>query len=616
MAILSNLITAIQAVLGFSVLILVHELGHFLAAKKIGVRVEAFSLGFGPFLGKKWGETEYRLSLIPIGGYVKMAGEEREPGKEPQPHEFTGKRVSQRALVFVAGPIMNLLLAFVAFIVAFQLGVRVTPAVAGYVIPGSPAWHAGIQRGDRVVSLNGRPDYVDFEDLAMTAALGNPADSIRLGVLRKDQRLSFDLKPEYMPDRGVQGIGLEHPLVLRIMKFLPTDGHEPAREAGLLTGDLVLAAAADRPGLTADGLSPVADAYEMSRIVRGCQGRPLLIQYQRTVGDQMTVDTVKVTPRRAASKIGWTLGVEHELGSNMVGDVRRGSWLAASALKQGDRIVAVGDAKGLQRRSQIEEAVRAAAGKTASIAWTRDGESKEHLAEVSVPEVPDIDAVLALQPLNVVDRVVPGSPAEELGIQPGDRILKVADQAVGSPTDLLLALYASKGEKLSIQWARGEETKVGTFVPVTPWFIGVQWSVIEERIPLGPWGACARGTRKTMLWIRRFYSTVVGFATRRVAHYHLRGVLTIGQVTYAAAKHGVAKLIYFVGLISINLGLLNLAPIPVLDGGQLLFALIEGARGKPLNERLQGAATYAGLAVILALVLFATWTDVWGLFGQ
>ena len=92
-----------------------------------------FSLGFGPSLKKKWGETEYRLGICPIGGYVKMAGEEPTPDKPPEPGEFYSKSVGRRSIVFVAGVVMNLIFGFVAFMLAYQIGVPVQPAIVGGV---------------------------------------------------------------------------------------------------------------------------------------------------------------------------------------------------------------------------------------------------------------------------------------------------------------------------------------------------------------------------------------------------------------------------------------------------------------------------------------------------
>src|SRR3990167_8833831 len=134
----------ILVILGIGLLIFIHELGHFLMAKKIGVRVLAFSLGFGPAIfKKKWGETEYRLSIFPLGGYVKLAGESPDEEKTGASWEFSAKSAGQRASVLVAGVALNAILAFVAFIVAFQIGVPFITSEVGQVMPGWPAWEIG-----------------------------------------------------------------------------------------------------------------------------------------------------------------------------------------------------------------------------------------------------------------------------------------------------------------------------------------------------------------------------------------------------------------------------------------------------------------------------------------
>src|SRR6266496_930694 len=158
-------ILAFAFVLG--VLVFVHELGHFLAAKRVGVRVLKFQLGFNPtILSFKYGETEYGIGALPLGGYVKMAGEgdedraDRDPDAPQDPGEFLSKTRWERFQVLVMGPVMNLLLAFVLAAVVLYQGAEVEsyndqPVVVGVVKPDSPAAHAGIQPGDRVVTVGG-----------------------------------------------------------------------------------------------------------------------------------------------------------------------------------------------------------------------------------------------------------------------------------------------------------------------------------------------------------------------------------------------------------------------------------------------------------------------------
>jgi len=180
-------ILAFLFVLG--VLVFVHELGHFLAARRIGVRVLTFSLGFGPkLLSTKRGDTEYAISAIPLGGYVKMAGESVEDPRSGAPDEFLSKTKWQRFQVLIMGPVMNILLAVIVMAVVLAQGAEVPayhdePPVVGAVTPGSPAEKAGLRRGDRVLAVAGNevPTWDRFDIEIGTRAVGAP---IRIGITR------------------------------------------------------------------------------------------------------------------------------------------------------------------------------------------------------------------------------------------------------------------------------------------------------------------------------------------------------------------------------------------------------------------------------------------------
>ena len=245
-----TILLAVQAFIGFSLLILVHELGHFFAAKWVGVRVDAFSLGFGPCLGKKWGDTEYRLSAIPLGGYVKLAGEEPEPGKEAAPDEFYGKSVGQRSIVFAAGALVNLIFGFFIFMVAYGVGVPVLPAVVGEVAPGSPAWKIGLKSGDRIEKIGNISPPVDFEDLRISVALSSGDDGIPLGLHRNGEYLEKTLYPEFDENAGMRTAGIypegsvivgEAPRARKGKREPYTPDPLAVFDAGLATGDVVTA---------------------------------------------------------------------------------------------------------------------------------------------------------------------------------------------------------------------------------------------------------------------------------------------------------------------------------------------------------------------------------------
>lgn len=224
------------------VLVFVHELGHFLMARRLGVRVLTFSLGFGPKLLKyRRGETEYAISAIPLGGYVKMAGESPDENLTGQSDEFMSKTKWERFLVYIMGPAMNLLLAIVVTTFVLYQGADVPayesePAVIGSVSAGSPAERAGLQPGDRILQINDR-EISDWNAYSM-AILPKAGREVRIVALRDGRTLEFELTPVAQTKYEIGDIGvtpLVHPQIAAV-----TPG-EPAANAGLQKGDVVLA---------------------------------------------------------------------------------------------------------------------------------------------------------------------------------------------------------------------------------------------------------------------------------------------------------------------------------------------------------------------------------------
>jgi regulator of sigma E protease len=231
--------------------VILHEFGHFIVAKLLKIRVETFSVGFGPRLfGKKKGHTDYRVSLIPLGGYVKLGGDESnapiegEGGSDIPAHErFDLRPRWQRFLVAVAGPIMNILTAIaIPFAAAMIYGVPSMPApIVSYVMPGGAAERAGLQSGDRIVSFNGT-DNPTWETIESDGLL-SPGQDLPLAVKRGDQTLPLTLRPtprtelgetagmlDFTPDNG------GYPVEVRAV----TPG-SPAAAAGLQVGDRLVA---------------------------------------------------------------------------------------------------------------------------------------------------------------------------------------------------------------------------------------------------------------------------------------------------------------------------------------------------------------------------------------
>ena len=201
---LSRLDYILWAVLVLGVLIFVHELGHFLVAKRAGVSVLKFSLGFGPKIaGFTRGGTEYLLSAIPLGGYVKMLGEDPKEEVADLERSFSAKPIGWRSLIILAGPGSNFLLAIAIFWVVFMVGVPTLTTKVGEVMEGFPAREAGLLRGDRIVAIQGQP-IEKWEELAKQIHQ-SPGRPVRLTVEREGKRFDVTVAPKATKQKNLFG---------------------------------------------------------------------------------------------------------------------------------------------------------------------------------------------------------------------------------------------------------------------------------------------------------------------------------------------------------------------------------------------------------------------------
>ena len=231
-------ILAVGALLG--VVILVHEWGHFIAAKSFGVRVDVFSIGFGPRLwGWKRGDTDYRLSALPLGGYVKMAGDNPMEERAGAPDEFLSKPRGQRALIAVAGPTMNIVLAIALFTGLNFFGMEQPtnldqPAVVAVVSGAPEAEQAGIRAGDRIIEINGVQNPT-WEQVLMELVLTTPGKEVPLVLDREGQSIRVSVRVPTDPTKASPvGYPAEDVIAGRI-----NEG-SPAAAAGLKRGDRIL----------------------------------------------------------------------------------------------------------------------------------------------------------------------------------------------------------------------------------------------------------------------------------------------------------------------------------------------------------------------------------------
>ena len=237
--------TVLSFLFVLGVLVFVHELGHFLAAKRVGIRVLKFQLGFNPtIVSFRRGDTEYGIGALPLGGYVKMAGETTEDEPAGQPDEFLSKTRWERFQVLIMGPVMNLLLAFVLTAVVLYQGAEIStygdqPVVVGSVAADSPAERARIIAGDRIVSVaDHRVDNWEQFDIAVGS---RPNREITLALLRNGLEVTTTVTPRVLPGQSRFEIGDIGVLPNVHPHLLSVNAGEPGARGGLMAGDVIVA---------------------------------------------------------------------------------------------------------------------------------------------------------------------------------------------------------------------------------------------------------------------------------------------------------------------------------------------------------------------------------------
>jgi regulator of sigma E protease len=569
MAVIDTLVAVIPML---GILIVAHELGHFLVAKACGVRVLKFSIGFGAPIGfgrmrMRWVHkgTEYVIGWIPLGGFVRMLGEPM-PGDEKfiapipddvRPDEFLeAKPVWQRLAVVFAGPAMNLLLPIICLMGILWVGLPRPNAVVGMVEANSPAALAGVRPGDRIVSLDG--DEVEWwdevvlpiealsegETLELTIERGGETERIDVPVGMQTARDRFGS----VVDMGWVGIGHER---LAAIVGVP-DASSLATRLGLRSGDLIV---------SIDG---------------------------REVEDWEALRTAQ----RAASESASARGDESVV------------WQIERETRSGEPV----DTKGKPRDPPPPEEIR-----------------------LSVPARSSLEE-LGLRPATLlVSYVSPDRPAALAGLQANDLVLSVDGDPIGSFTSFVSRVQTSQGRELAITYSRDgevdtvrlraqEETVAGPYA-----IEGMEEKVYQ--IGLGAALASLPGARSVqrvrnpieslpravmISWqmTTEYLQGLGKFFTGEVGTDKLSGPIGIARIARKSLDRGWLDYLWMMMLISINLGILNLLPIPILDGGQAVIYAIEGIKRSPLSLRSREIASSVGFALLVLLMGRAFWNDL------
>lgn len=534
-------------VLLIGVLVFVHEGGHFLVAKLFKVKVHVFSLGFGPRLfGLRGKETDYRVSAVPIGGYVKMLGED--PSEvvkaEDAGRAFTDKPRWQRFCIIVAGPFMNLIFPlFLHFGVGLTID-RVAPPDVGFVVPGMPGAAAGLEPGDRITAIDGEP--VESFDEVVAIVSPQPGRALEIELVRDGRPIRRTITPS----------------AVRRSVVVPSE--------------------------------------------------------KETVG-QIGVYAAYVAP---------VVGID---------DPR--SPAALAGLRTFDRIEAIDGAR-IERFADASRAVAKAAGRTIELAVRHlkpdaaapfddaDYAAQPAIARVEVPySAKGLAGIGALEPGDFVAHVEPDGPAARIGLRRGDRLLTLdgdlagavqIERGLGAAPDICHALaWSRQGELFSRPYRltfvpAGKKKDLGVAQDAYVNGFSVHMPFVDSRIdnPARLSGAIRYAIAETRDGMRLI---AIGFKLlfrREVSLESIGGPLMIGQLAGMAGQEGAVPFIWMMALISLNLGIINLLPIPILDGGQILIIAVEAVIRRPLSRKLKERIMLVGLALLIALMLFATRNDI------
>jgi len=599
------------AVLGISFLIFIHEAGHFVAARLFDVRVETFSIGFGPRLfGWRRRGTDYRISIIPLGGYVKMAGEygDLPDDEEPDPGDLMAKPIWQRVVIFSAGVIVNIVFAFLLFPIAFGTGVPFLAPMVGDTQVGGAAWRAGLRPGDTILAVNGQRVW-DFSDVALEVALGDP-DELVFDVERDGVRFEQRVEPQRVGGAYSAGIVVPHLATVELSDDrVPTDGTPLPRDE-LHTGDRLLAVNGLRIGEPYRG-----STLSTWRALQLAQGRfepsSLSLLVERD-GEQLTIEheLTRLDPEPGDQRV-----IGAEAVQNLVAAVRGGSADALS-LREGDVVLGAPGHPVLRADDLYHLAER---GAPLEMRVERDGERLDLVLDQRDVEALRAGAVaLGSNEKSARLLVTPGGPLARAGLLDGDELLSLDKQPMTDFASLLKVLQASP-ERVDHQLTYrrdGVDNSVSVRSEAPPrWDLGFSPQRHDVVYDLGFGESLQAGFDASVNALRSTGMTLGKLFTGEVSADNLGGPVAIARITYGSAERDFSSLLHFLALLSVNLGVINILPIPVLDGGQILFLLFEKVKGGRLSDRFLQNAQLTGLVAILALMVYVTFNDLSRLVG-
>jgi regulator of sigma E protease len=538
---------AFLAIIPLGFLIFIHELGHFYAAKRCGIKVNTFSLGFGPkLIGVQRGETEYKISLLPFGGYVQMEGEN--PSEQTgAPGEFASASIGSRALVVAAGPVVNLLFGVLVYWLVFATGLNTDAArliggltglplgeketvQIGWVADDGAGADGGIMPGDILVSVNGNSirHWFTFQTRVFTSA----NKTLELVVERDGVRETLSVKPDAIPSvRGDIGEIRVSSGSTTIVSYV--EEGSLAAQAGLQDGDIVESINGERlhsvPYFGSGVWHPSANWIE---------------EKYKTLYNNINENREALTLgiRRSDEVLTLQLPVDWQV----LAGVQKGSIAEDAGIQNGDVLLTLNGAS--INETTLYSQLTAAANQPVEIGLMRAGNLKQVTlsSETQSSEISEID-----------------------------------------PEEVMFGLMwrtSLSGMQLASKTAPLPEYNLFT--------------------------GFGKGVEATWLTFTAVGRTLQQLIGGEVSPKHLAGPIGIASATNSMfSRLGLSSVIFFIGFISINLCIVNLLPIPIADGGLLFFLTVEKIRGKPMPRKAQEIVQQVTIVLLIAFFLYVTWFD-------
>jgi regulator of sigma E protease len=561
------------------VLITFHELGHFLIAKWLGVRVLVFSVGFGPkLIGFTKNGTEYRLSAIPLGGYVKMFGESLEEDLTPleKEHSFLHQPTWRKSLIAFAGPLFNFILPVILFFFLFVGYAQVFAPKIGTVLSEGAAFKAGMKSDDEITAVDGKP-MQSFNQVAKIVSQ-NPDKDLSFNIRRKVGEKYEDLNLIVRPQKkelnsllnGKEALGRIGIMPATLLPIIFVSKDSPLYSAGLSSLDEIIKIDEE----------PVKNMTQLMSLLEHIkEGSKITFLKQGSVDKNTILNVTNISMHKKANEK--AIVVNNNLGNNFDNDIAQKIETTKTLLKQDNRELlthfGIASARGVINQIKADSVMASLGLSLGDRIVALNGES---ISMVQVAE-------------NILEN--PFKP-HVLGITKTD----------GSDLIIIFLLPKETMEKV------GLDTDMLSAVGFTTYQVFKPGEMVELKV--GILEALNRSINETANIVVMTVKSLGMLIRNEAPVSQLGGPIMLFDVAQKAAQKGWAYYIYIMCLISVNLGLLNLLPIPALDGGHLLLFGIETIQGKPLTQKTRAIATQIGVAILLTLMALALFNDIMRFF--